>query len=320
LKGFWDELSTYVNIPKCTCGGAKEFATELEKEKVHQFLMGLNDTFNTIRTQILATDPLPNLSRVYALVCQEEKQRHVVLDRTPNINAAALAVNRVTLASNNVSTRSKERCDHCNKPGHTKDRCFEIIGYPSNWRPKSKNERGGRGTHQNRHAFAAAAGLDSSTMVRDDGLVGASPIPGLSTMQYNQLIQLLGAETQLVSANQAGERNSFIPPNSDTWVIDSGASDHMVSSSSTLNESLACHNLKPVRMPNGYTTLASHSGNVVLSPDITLNNVLCVPNFKLNLLSISKLTSSMNCAVIFFPTFCLFQDLVSKRLIGVGEI
>jgi len=31
LKGIWDELSTYSQIPPCTCGSTKAFAVEREK-------------------------------------------------------------------------------------------------------------------------------------------------------------------------------------------------------------------------------------------------------------------------------------------------
>ena len=78
LKGIWDELSTYSQIPPCTCGSAKALAAEREKEKVHQFLMGLNDKYKTVRSQILNTYPLPSLSRVYAQVAQEERQQLIV--------------------------------------------------------------------------------------------------------------------------------------------------------------------------------------------------------------------------------------------------
>ena len=43
LKGLWDELSAYSIIPLCSCGAGKEIWAERETEKVHQFLMGLND-------------------------------------------------------------------------------------------------------------------------------------------------------------------------------------------------------------------------------------------------------------------------------------
>ena len=68
LKGIWDELSTYTQIPPCTYGSIKVFAAENDKEKMHQFLMRFNDKYNTVRSQILKNDPLPSLSHIYALV------------------------------------------------------------------------------------------------------------------------------------------------------------------------------------------------------------------------------------------------------------
>ncbi|MCR2848058.1 GAG-pre-integrase domain-containing protein, partial [Weizmannia coagulans] len=38
-----------------------------------------------------------------------------------------------------------------------------------------------------------------------------------------------------------------------------------------------------------------------------------------NLLSVSKLAHDLNCSVSFFPGYCLFQDLVTKRTIGRGR-
>ncbi|KAJ1399233.1 Retrotransposon gag domain [Sesbania bispinosa] len=48
LKTLWDELANYEQIPRCSCGGCKcDIASKLEKrreeERVHQFLMGLDD-------------------------------------------------------------------------------------------------------------------------------------------------------------------------------------------------------------------------------------------------------------------------------------
>lgn len=71
MKGLWDELATYSTIPNCTCGAAKKFVIESEIEKVYQFLMGIDDNFGVIHSQIfMSTDPLQTLAKVYALVSQ----------------------------------------------------------------------------------------------------------------------------------------------------------------------------------------------------------------------------------------------------------
>ena len=39
-----------------------------------QFLMGLNESFDNVRIQILLLDPLPSVNKVYSMVLQIEKQ------------------------------------------------------------------------------------------------------------------------------------------------------------------------------------------------------------------------------------------------------
>lgn len=43
-----------------------------------------------------------------------------------------------------------------------------------------------------------------------------------------------------------------------------------------------------------------------------MRNVLCVSSFKLNLLSLAKLTRELNCIMKLYPDFCLLQDLVKR--------
>jgi len=53
-----------------------------QDKKTHQFLMGLNDeAFSTIRSQILALDPLPNLDVIFNMVTQEENHRRIMMER-----------------------------------------------------------------------------------------------------------------------------------------------------------------------------------------------------------------------------------------------
>lgn len=53
---------------------------------------------------------------------------------------------------------------------------------------------------------------------------------------------------------------------------------------------------------------------LIISP---FDNVFCVLSFHFNLISISKLTCSSNCFLVFH--FFLIQDLTSRKMIGKGE-
>ena len=57
------------------CGALKRIF-EFQQQQVYQFLMGLtlNDSYSTVRSQILAMDPLPTVNKAYSLILQEEMQ------------------------------------------------------------------------------------------------------------------------------------------------------------------------------------------------------------------------------------------------------
>ena len=75
-----------------------------------------------------------------------------------------------------------------------------------------------------------------------------------------------------------------------------------------------------VKLPNGHHVHATHSGVVHLSTAITLLNVLYIPTFTFNLISISKLVSSTNCTLIFSSTSCTLQDMNNRMKIGTVEV
>ena len=60
------------------------------------------------------------------------------------------------------------------------------------------------------------------------------------------------------------------------------------------------------------------SSNIFPTP-IPLSSILSLPNFSFNLVSVSKLTRTLKYRVSFFPTYCLFQDFMTKRIIGRGH-
>ena len=106
--------------------------------------------------------------------------------------------------------------------------------------------------------------------------------------------------------------------NGDTWVIDIGATDHIVHYVHLFTNFTAIST--NVELPNGETAMVSHIGSISLSATLVLHNVLCVPSFSFNLLSVSQLTQSSSCYLIFLANLCFIQDLICWRTIGVGEV
>ena len=74
-----------------------------------------------------------------------------------------------------------------------------------------------------------------------------------------------------------------------------------------------------VKLPNGDIVQVTHIGTDKLSSTLTLDNVLCVPTFSINLVSISKLTQNIHWCCLFLSNFCLIQDLQLWRMIGLGK-
>ncbi|KHN46305.1 hypothetical protein glysoja_045316, partial [Glycine soja] len=121
LKSVWEELSGYKPTFRCKCGGLQTLQDYIESEYVMSFLMGLNDNFAQVQGQILLSDPLPPIGNVFSLVIQEEAQREIVVNHIPYLN------------SNTMAKKERPQCAHCNLLGHTKDKCYKLVGYPPNY-------------------------------------------------------------------------------------------------------------------------------------------------------------------------------------------
>lgn len=77
LKCIWEELRNYRPLPHCECEKCnascfKKFSNQYQKDMVFRFLNGLNESFLTIRSQIILMDPIPTLDKVYSMVLREE--------------------------------------------------------------------------------------------------------------------------------------------------------------------------------------------------------------------------------------------------------
>ena len=77
FKWLWDQLLDFEPFPECSCGAMKILSASHDKAYVMRFLMGLNENFETLRSQILMYDHFPLMSKVYSLVLQEESHKNI---------------------------------------------------------------------------------------------------------------------------------------------------------------------------------------------------------------------------------------------------
>lgn len=102
------------------------------------------------------------------------------------------------------------------------------------------------------------------------------------------------------------------------WVLDSGNTHHV-----THNRALYLE-YRPldrtfVTLPNGYSVRIVGIGLIKLTDAISLYDVLYIPEFKFNLMSVSVLTKTLRTKVSFTSDECFIQDLTHELMIGKGN-
>lgn len=139
LRQLWDEFGSLVHFPSCSCESAKKYVEYEQQHELLQFLMGLNDSYVHIRSQILMTSHLPTASQAFAIISQEESHRNL-------LGLVMTQTKASTAAFYSAQEKKKHvlRCEHCNWLGHIKENCYKLVGYPP-WHKMYKSQN--RGSH-----------------------------------------------------------------------------------------------------------------------------------------------------------------------------
>ncbi|XP_075091787.1 uncharacterized protein LOC107825227 [Nicotiana tabacum] len=159
LKKVWDELgvmcTTHAN--SCVCATKEGLQRKKEEDKVHQFLMGLNEVYIGVRSNLLMMQPLPSLDSVYNILLQDKKQRQV--NPNPSFQSESASFNVNSFLNKSIpphfqqkqfnpqaqqrqfhqrvtfdQSRNAAYCKYCTKPGHMVENCYKLIGFPSNFK------------------------------------------------------------------------------------------------------------------------------------------------------------------------------------------
>ena len=163
------------------------------------------------------------------------------------------------------------KCTQCNKTGHTKSRCFEIVGY-SDWWDHNHDQRK---NDSKKTSTAAVAEIKTKANVAEKA-------------------------SALVTATNYGGKflNTSTPVINSAWIIDSGATDHMTFDFRQVSL-LRPSSQKIVSTANGNITPVIGERSLTLTDSLNLDSILVVPSLNYNLFSVSQITVALSCIVIF---------------------
>jgi hypothetical protein len=161
------------------------------------------------------------------------------------------------------------------------------------------------------HAFALQVG--SNSVNQDNIFSTMSGIHNFSSNSFDfshSVFSVVHSQIFQVASSHSHDHNQ--------WIIETGATGHMVGSISFLTTITVVVSTQ-VKLPNGQFAAVTHIRTVRISNDLILTDVLCIPSFSFNLLSASKLTKSLCCCLLFFASFCFIQNMFSWSTIGLGN-
>ncbi|GJR05694.1 ribonuclease H-like domain-containing protein [Tanacetum coccineum] len=297
------QFDAMVSLSICTCDAAKHFDKHNQLIKLMQFLMCLDESYLATKSNFLIKEPLPNVKTAFSVISGEESHRNVTSVGTTKPAATAFVAKTFdnkkrfnnsfkgsgsNSNSNNIGPNPNLKCTNCNKIGHTVDRCFKLVGYPASYVKRNFNSKSVTSNN-------ASVDVHSNGVSSNNATTSNSPV-SLSSEQLARLMNLL-------NENGVSTTNA-----------------NMAASAKFLTNVVDISNLGlTVGHPNGTQALITKIGDLKINNEVTLYDVLVVPEYNVSLLSVHKLSRDSKLFVGFDESNCYIQDLKANRTVGIGE-
>uniref|UniRef100_A0A2N9GH63 Integrase catalytic domain-containing protein n=1 Tax=Fagus sylvatica TaxID=28930 RepID=A0A2N9GH63_FAGSY len=298
MRFLWDQLATSEPVIRSVFD-AKLVSTHRERTRLHQFLMGVLDDFESVRSQLLNRSPLPTVNQAVNDLVREEtrlkthrsSQPHTTVLATP-----ALVDPTVTAPPKGHDKRRSNQknshliCAFCKHRGHTIDRC--------NMRAR---------------ILQCSTALTTSGSVPSFDATSFDPVSLTTSTYIIADLQALFSQVQALSSSASNPALSVTPGISFEWFLDSTYCNHMMD-----NPHLTSAHTPPI-LPtittvDGSVMTVSHVGSIS-TPNLSVSDVFCVPKLHLNLLSVDQLTE-LGLNLFFSSRGCLMQDSRTGQIIG----
>ncbi|GKC40837.1 hypothetical protein Tco_1053221, partial [Tanacetum coccineum] len=108
-NSLWRQFDYLVDFPSCSYDSAKKLKGHKDLMRLMQFLMGLDDTYSVVMSQILTTEPLPDVKYDFATLSRVESHKNSLVhtsSASPS-SSAFVSNNRPNTWSNNRNNQNK---------------------------------------------------------------------------------------------------------------------------------------------------------------------------------------------------------------------
>ena len=286
-------------MPLTSDVGAQQ--TQIDKFFMDLTLIGLRSDLETVRDQILGSPSVPSLDDVFPRLLRISSTQTLPYDSPSDSSVLVSHTNLWGGRSGNRSRGQRPHCTYCNKLGHTRDRCYQLHG------------RLPRTAHVAQSSDSVSQPPQTSNSSTSQG------IPP-NDSEYDDYLRYQAAKSaSVVSVAHTGNASSCLTHTSSLgpWILDSGASDHISGNKDHFFSLTTTPTLPMVTLTNGSQTVAKGIGLTHPLPSLPLTSVLYTPECPFNLISISKITRTLNCSIIFSDKFVTLQDRSTGKTIGI---
>ncbi|KAJ9701070.1 hypothetical protein PVL29_006428 [Vitis rotundifolia] len=265
--------------------------TQIDKLFMVLTLIGLRPHLETVRDQILGNSSVPSLDDVFARLLRISSTQTLPSDNTSDSSMLVSQTNSRGGHSGNQGRGQRPHCTYCNKLGHTRDRCYQLHKRPP------------RTTHMAQSSDPQLPQPPSSSTSQ-----GIS----LTDSDYDQATK----STSIASVAQTGNASACLTHTSSLgpWILVSGTSNHIFGNKDFFSSITTTSALPIVTLANGSQTVAKGIGLAHPLPSLPLTFVIYTPECSFNLISISKITRTLNCSITFSDKFVTLQDRLSRPL------
>ncbi|GJZ83390.1 ribonuclease H-like domain-containing protein [Tanacetum coccineum] len=272
LNALWKKFDALVQLPRCTCHAADDFKKYNQLMKFKQFLMGLDDSYMQIRSNIFIIEPLPDVRNAYAINSSEESHRVVSSSSSGTSQRSQSFMFNYNMGNRNSVQRPQTSGTSIRHANVTR------TSNTGNRRPN-----GGRFVNNNYVGFGSGSASTSS----------------FSDEHFSKLISLIKEN----SGNFVGKgvhANMTVG-----MIVDSGANQHLTYTDKYLVNVIDISELKiKVLHHNGTEALITKVGNIKLIEHLTLYDVLVVPKYCGSLMSFYKVAKDNKFVIAFDEPHC----------------